>query len=59
MGVADTKLGGVIQEGLGVNCQSGGVINEILRGVRMYYHRMVKGLSALSVGKAQLGNGTL
>ncbi len=56
LGVSDPKLGGVIQDTIKVSCQSGGVVSEILRGVRMYFHRMVQGLTSISVGKAQLGN---
>ena len=32
LGVADSKIGAAIQEALGASCQSGGVVNEILRG---------------------------
>ena len=53
--MADAKLGGTIQESLGLSCQSGGVVNEILRGIRLYFHRLVKGLTAPAVAKAQLG----
>ena len=55
MGVADPKLGGVIQEILEIPCQSGGVVNEVLRGVRLYFHRLIKGLTAPAAAKAQLG----
>lgn len=32
LGVGDPKIGAAIQEELGYNCQTGGVIAEILRG---------------------------
>ena len=53
--MADSKLGGVIQELLEIQCQSGGVVMEVLRGVRLYFHRLVKGLTAPTAAKAQLG----
>lgn len=53
--MADSKLGGVIQELLEIQCQSGGVVMELLRGVRLYFHRLVKGLTAPTAAKAQLG----
>ena len=55
LGVADPKLGGIIQEALDIQCHSGGVVNEVTRGVRLYFHRMVKGLTAPAAAKAQLG----
>lgn len=57
VGVADPKLGGVIQEILEIPCQSGGVVNEVLRGIRLYFHRLIKGLTAPAAAKAQLGLG--
>lgn len=36
---------------------TGGVVTELTRGVRLYFHKFVHGLSALSVAKAQLGLG--
>ncbi|XP_050601630.1 nucleolar protein 56 isoform X2 [Macaca thibetana thibetana] len=57
LGVGDPKIGAAIQEELGYNCQTGGVIAEILRGVRLHFHNLVKGLTDLSACKAQLGLG--
>ncbi|XP_033632683.1 nucleolar protein 56-like isoform X2 [Asterias rubens] len=57
LGVADSKIGAAIQEALGASCQSGGVVNEILRGLRYHFHKLIKGLSAQAAGKAQLGLG--
>ena len=36
---------------------SGGVVNEVMRGVRLYFHKLVEGLPALAAAKAQLGLG--
>ncbi|KAG3262956.1 nucleolar protein 56 isoform X1 [Ictidomys tridecemlineatus] len=57
LGVGDPKIGAAIQEELGYNCQTGGVVAEILRGVRLHFHNLVKGLTDLSACKAQLGLG--
>ncbi|OPJ87200.1 nucleolar protein 56 [Patagioenas fasciata monilis] len=57
LGVADAKLGAAILEELGYQCQTGGVVAEILRGIRLHFHALVKGLTAQSASKAQLGLG--
>ncbi|XP_051866364.1 nucleolar protein 56 [Pristis pectinata] len=57
LGVADQKLGAAIQEELGIQCQTGGVVAEILRGVRLHFHSLIQGLTVLSAAKAQLGLG--
>ncbi|XP_030841244.1 nucleolar protein 56-like [Strongylocentrotus purpuratus] len=57
LGVADSKIGASIQEELGIPCQTGGVFQEIGRGLRYHFHRLVKGLTAQSEAKAQLGLG--
>uniref|UniRef100_V9KQ34 Nucleolar protein 56 n=1 Tax=Callorhinchus milii TaxID=7868 RepID=V9KQ34_CALMI len=57
LGVADTKLGAALQEDLGIQCQTGGVVVELLRGVRLHFHTLVQGLTAVSAAKAQLGLG--
>eukprot|EP00731_Ephydatia_muelleri_P020406 Em0013g133a len=57
LGVADTKLGSVIQETLSITCQSGGVVAEISRGIRSHFHKLVQGLTAPGAAKAQLGLG--
>ncbi|CAI8047867.1 Nucleolar protein 56 [Geodia barretti] len=57
LGVSDSKLGSVISDTLEIHCQIGGVVNEVMRGVRLYFHKLVEGLPALSVAKAQLGLG--
>ena len=55
LGVGDPKLGTSTQELLGIQCQSGGVVLEVLRGVRLYFHQLVKGLTGPAAAKAQLG----
>ncbi|XP_071506783.1 nucleolar protein 56-like [Diadema antillarum] len=57
LGVNDAKIGAAIQEELGVPCQTGGTFSEIARGLRYHFHRLVKGLTAQSEAKAQLGLG--
>jgi hypothetical protein len=56
LGVSDAKLGSSIHELLEIPCQTGGVVNEVLRGVRLYFHRYIKGLTGGVAVKAQLGN---
>ncbi|KAA0719857.1 Nucleolar protein 56 [Triplophysa tibetana] len=57
LGVSDAKLGAALQEELGLSIQTGGVVSEIVRGVRLHFHSLVKGLTALAASKAQLGLG--
>ncbi|KAI5612834.1 nucleolar protein 56 isoform 1 [Silurus asotus] len=57
LGVADGKIGAALQEELGLSIQTGGVVAEIFRGVRVHFHSLVKGLTALAASKAQLGLG--
>ncbi|XP_067389683.1 nucleolar protein 56 [Emydura macquarii macquarii] len=57
LGVSDAKIGAAIQEELGYQCQTGGVVAEITRGIRLHFHTLVKGLTAQSASKAQLGLG--
>ncbi|XP_053258237.1 LOW QUALITY PROTEIN: nucleolar protein 56 [Podarcis raffonei] len=57
VGVSDAKIGAAIQEELGFQCQAGGVVAEITRGIRLHFHSLIKGLTAQSASKAQLGLG--
>ncbi|KAM9236770.1 nucleolar protein 56-like [Leptosomus discolor] len=57
LGVADPKIGAAILEELGYQCQTGGVVAEILRGIRLHFAALVRGLTAQSASKAQLGLG--
>ncbi|KAH7982153.1 hypothetical protein HPB52_003313 [Rhipicephalus sanguineus] len=57
LGVGDSKLGMTVQESLGMSCQHTGVVPEVIRGVRLHFYKLVKGLTAVSSSKAQLGLG--
>ncbi|XP_048115273.1 nucleolar protein 56 isoform X2 [Alosa alosa] len=57
LGVADAKVGATLQEELELSIQTGGVVAEIIRGVRLHFHSLVRGLTALAASKAQLGLG--
>ncbi|XP_043076998.1 nucleolar protein 56 isoform X2 [Puntigrus tetrazona] len=57
LGVSDAKLGAALQEELNLSIQTGGVVAEIIRGVRLHFHSLVKGLTAQATSKAQLGLG--
>ncbi|XP_070612896.1 nucleolar protein 56 [Erythrolamprus reginae] len=57
LGVGDPKIGAAIQEELGYPCQTGGVVAELSRGIRLHFHSLVKGLTAQAASKAQLGLG--
>ena len=58
VGVADARLGAAIQEKL-VNCTvtAMGVVPELLRGIRLHFHKLVAGLEGSAAAKAQLGLG--
>ena len=57
LGVADPKLGAAIQETADIQCESGGLVLEVLRGVRFHFEKMIKGLTGPMAAKAQLGLG--
>lgn len=57
LGVSDAKLGASIQEACKICCEAGGIVNEIVRGIRLFFHKMISGLSENMAGKAQLGLG--
>lgn len=57
LGISDAKLGGVIQEACNIQCEYGQTVLEILRGIRLHFHKMIQGLTAETSGKAQLGLG--
>ncbi|XP_076140801.1 nucleolar protein 56 [Alosa pseudoharengus] len=57
LGVADAKVGATLQEELELSIQTGGVVAEIIRGVRLHFHSLVRGLTAQAASKAQLGLG--
>merc|ERR1712142_514193 len=57
LGVADSKISAAINEATGVKCQHTGVVEEILRGVRLHFPNFVSGLTPTAEAKAQLGLG--
>jgi len=57
LGVAEPKLGAAITESLSVSCSHIGAVPEIIRGIRRHFPHLVKGFTAQTSGKAQLGLG--
>jgi len=55
LGVIDSKLSGSIGDALGIKCSHIGVIPEVMRGIRMHFTKLLKGFSAVSSDKSQLG----
>merc|ERR1712008_222963 len=56
-GVLDPKLGAAVSEAIGVKVSHVGVVQEIIRGIRLHFAKLVKGMSAEGSSKAQLGLG--
>uniref|UniRef100_A0A3Q3DYB1 Nucleolar protein 56 n=1 Tax=Hippocampus comes TaxID=109280 RepID=A0A3Q3DYB1_HIPCM len=56
LGVGDPKIGAALQEEFGFSIQTGGVVAELTR-IRLHFHSLVKGLTAVAASKAQLGLG--
>lgn len=58
LGVNDAKLAGAVAESLPhIKCQFTGVVPEILRGIRVHFATLAKGLPHHSLAKAQLSLG--
>ncbi|CAI9735923.1 Hypothetical predicted protein [Octopus vulgaris] len=59
LGVGDSKLGSAISEenSLNISCVHTGAIPEIIRGIRVHFHKMVQGMTSVTQNKAQLGLG--
>ncbi|KPM10619.1 nucleolar protein 56-like protein [Sarcoptes scabiei] len=57
LGVSDAKIGAVLQETFGFNCQFTDVVPEIIRGIRFHFHELVQGLSLSSLGSAECSLG--
>ena len=55
LGVADSKLGSVIQEETGFPCVCNEYVGELLRGIRQHSTTFLKDLSELDMRRAQLG----
>ncbi|CAF4365675.1 unnamed protein product, partial [Rotaria sp. Silwood2] len=57
LGVADPRIASAINEFFSITCQHTGVIPELLRGLRLHFPNLVKGLTDQNQNKAQLGLG--
>jgi len=58
LGVGDSKLcGGISEQFAHIQCIHYGVVPEILRGIRLHFPSLVKGLTPLGQSTAQLGLG--
>merc|ERR1711864_2930 len=54
-GVGDPKLSASIGDELDIKCSHIGVIPEVIRGIRLHFPKLVKGFTALTSDKSQLG----
>jgi len=57
LGVLDPKLGAAVSESIGVKVSHYGVVPEIIRGIRLHFAKLIKGMSGEVSTKAQLGLG--
>ena len=57
LGIGDTRVSNTIQETTGIKCTTSEAVSEIIRGLRLHFSKMVKGLSTQAEAKAQLGLG--
>ncbi|KAG6334236.1 hypothetical protein ID866_4854 [Astraeus odoratus] len=57
LGVADATLASSISEAMGFKCDASEDTQELLRGVRLHAHKLLKGLDDKDLVKAQLGLG--
>jgi len=55
LGVSDSKLSASINDACGIKCSHIGVVPEVIRGIRMHFAKLVKGFSAATSDKSQLG----
>merc|ERR1719348_2666579 len=55
LGVSDSKLSASISDACGIKCSHIGVVPEVIRGKRQHFPKLVKGFSAVTSDKAQLG----
>merc|ERR1719220_3391935 len=55
LGVSDSKLSASINDACGIKCSHIGVVPEVIRGVRQHFAKLVKGFSAATSDKSQLG----
>ncbi|CDZ96545.1 nop-domain-containing protein [Phaffia rhodozyma] len=57
LGVEEKNLAGSIKAELGIECEAGQAALELIRGVRLHAEKMLKGMEAGDVVRAQLGLG--
>lgn len=57
LGVSDPVLGGSIKAALGILCDVSDTTQELIRGIRLHAPKLLKGLEANDITKAQLGLG--
>ena len=57
LGVSDAKIGSAVQERLHIVCQIMDPVPELMRGIRLHFAKLIKGLTGPSAAKAQLGLG--
>lgn len=55
IGVAEAKLGSLINEQLGYPCVCNSLVGEMMRGLRLHSPRFLKQLEESDMAKAQLG----
>jgi len=55
LGVSDSKLSAGINDACGIKCTHIGVMPEVIRGIRHHFPKLVKGFTAVTSDKAQLG----
>lgn len=55
LAVIDRKLGGAIQDGMRIKVESGEMVLELHRGIRLHLSHFLPGLTTEDLGKAQLG----
>ena len=57
LAVADSKLGGVIKDKLGISCVADSRVNELMRGIRSQMSEVIEGLDDVQIRAMQLGLG--
>jgi len=57
LGVGDNKMGNTISEGLGIKCKCNDLVLELIRGIRLHFHRFIPDLKLKDWHQSQLGLG--
>ncbi|KAI1317317.1 snoRNP complex protein nop56 [Mortierella claussenii] len=57
LGVTEKSLAGSIKEGLGIECDAGEIVLDLVRGVRLFGDKLLKQLKEGDLERAQLGLG--